>query len=71
MPEYLTRKQAADYCRERGIPVTAGTLQKKASTGGGPPYQIFGNKALYTRPAMDAWISEELSAPRRSTSEAE
>lgn len=69
-PEYLTRPEAADYLTARGLRVTKATLQKWATTGGGPTYQIFGNKALYTPPNLDAWAQEKLSAPRRSTSEA-
>lgn len=70
MPKYLDRKEAAEYLRAQGIPCTGNSLQKFASTGGGPTYAIFGRKALYTREWLDAWREEKMSAPRRSTSEA-
>lgn len=67
---FLTRPEAADYLRGLGYPISKTTLQKKATTGGGPPYQIFGNKALYTRRNLARWAAEQLSALRTSTSEA-
>jgi len=69
MPTYLLRRAAAEYLANRGLPTTWRTLQKMATTGGGPEYQIFGNKAVYTPEALDAWVASKISAPRRSTSE--
>jgi hypothetical protein len=66
----LLRSEAADFLTENGFPVTKFSLQKLASTGGGPIYQIWGNKALYTPPNLLTWAEAKLSAPRRSTSEA-
>ena len=40
-----------------------------ATTGGGPPYQIYGNKAVYTEPNLDKYAEAKLSALRSSTSE--
>jgi hypothetical protein len=68
--KFLTRKKAANYLtEERGIPTTWKSLQKLASTGGGPQYRLFGQRALYTREDLDAWIDEKLTPARRSTSE--
>ena len=36
MSKYLSRKEAAAYLVERGLPYSPNTLQKKATTGGGP-----------------------------------
>ena len=69
MQRYLDRNEQVEYLRERGLKVTKTTLQKLATTGGGPEYQIFGNKAVSTPEALDAWVARKLSAPRRSTSE--
>jgi hypothetical protein len=69
MRKYLKRPEAADYLTERGLPITKGTLQKMATTGGGPPYQIFGNVAVYTPAGLDAWADAKLRAPKHSTSE--
>jgi hypothetical protein len=65
---YLTRAEAADYCASKGTPVAKNTLQKFATAGGGPIYRRFGNKALYTRDDLDAWLSKKISAPMQSTS---
>jgi hypothetical protein len=70
LKRYLTRPEAACYLTERGLLVTKNTLQKFATTGGGPEYAIFGNRALYTPETLDSWAEARLSAPRRSTSEA-
>ena len=70
MRQYLTRAEAAAYLTERGLPISKNTLQKMATVGGGPPYQIFGNKALHEPAKLDEWAESKLSAPRRSTSEA-
>ena len=67
---YLLRPEAADFLTERGFHTTKFTLQKYATTGGGPVYRIFGNRSLYTRDDLLSWAEAKLSAPRRSTSEA-
>jgi hypothetical protein len=69
LKRYLTRREAASYLCERGLPVSRNTLQKFATTGGGPEYCIFGNKALYTSKSLDAWAEGKLTRPRKSTSE--
>ena len=70
MTKYLTRREAAEYLTEGGFKISPNTLQKMATVGGGPTYQIFGIRSLYTPENLDAWVQEKLSAPRRSTSEA-
>ena len=67
---YIDRREAADYLTERGFKTSWRTLQKQASTGGGPRYYIYGNKALYRPEDLDSHVGEKLSAPRRSTAEA-
>ncbi len=52
---YLTRQEAADYLSERGLHIAKNTLQRYATTGGGPEYCIFGNRALYTPDSLDRW----------------
>jgi len=66
--KYLTRPEAAEYLRELGYPTTKGFLQKLASTGGGPTYRLFGNKALYTPGDLIEWAESRISAPQVSTS---
>jgi hypothetical protein len=68
--KYYTRPEAADYLTNvRGLPTTKGTLGKKATTGGGPIYELYGNKAIYTQPNLDLYADQSIRAPRRSTSE--
>jgi excisionase family DNA binding protein len=67
---YLTRQEAASYLSEHGLTVSKNTLQKFATTGGGPAYRIFGNRALYTAETLHDWAEARLTAPRKSTSEA-
>ncbi len=67
---YLLRPESADLLTEHGFPTTKFTLQKYATTGGGPVYRIWGNRALYTRDDLLTWAKAKLSEPRRSTSEA-
>ena len=70
MSEFLTRSEAAKHLTDRGLRIAKNTLQKMATEGGGPAYQIFGNRAVYTLTNLDRWAAEKLAAPRRSTSEA-
>ena len=71
MKRFLTRREAASYLSERGLPVTKNTLQKFATIGGGPTYSIFGNRAVYTPDELEAWAEARLTASfRGSTSEA-
>lgn len=66
----MTRTEAAAYIREKhGLPISKNTLQKWATTGGGPVYRRFGNRAVYTAADLDAWIEQKLGSPKRSTSE--
>ena len=67
---YLLRPESADFLTERGFPTTKFSLQKMATTGGGPVYRIWGNRALYLRDDLLTWAEAKLSPPRRSTSEA-
>lgn len=65
MKKFLTRAEAAKYLTEElGVPTAAGTLQKLASVGGGPPYRVAGRNAIYARADLDAWV--ELKPVRQS-----
>lgn len=64
----LTRAEAAEFLTERGLRIGKGTLQKFACVGGGPEYQIFGNRALYRPDALLSWAESRLSDPQASTS---
>jgi len=67
--KYLSRSEASEFLTSQGTPVASKTLQKYASLGGGPTYQKFGNRALYTEQSLLKWVNEKISAPIKSTSE--
>ena len=66
----LTREQAAAALTASGYPVRPATLATKAVRGGGPPYQLFGNKPLYRWGPTLGWAVARLTSPRASTSAA-
>lgn len=66
----LRRSEVPEYLLERhGIPIALATLNKMATAGGGPSMRYAGRIPLYDVADLDAWASERLSAPVRSTSE--
>lgn len=67
--QYLSRSEAAEFLTERGIPIAKTTLQKYATVGGGPEYQKFGNRTLYTQQSLLEWAQKKLSKPIKSSSE--
>lgn len=66
---FLSRAEAADYIIGLGLSVTKKSLAKFATIGGGPEFHKWGQKAVYTRDALDAWVASKLSPPMKSTSE--
>ncbi len=54
---------------KHGIPIAMKTLNKLASIGGGPAMQYAGRIPLYRTEDLDAWATERLSKPVRSTAE--
>ena len=66
---YFTRKEAEGYLAERGVRYSWRTLQKLATTGGGPVYRLCGGRALYLTADLDRWLDERMSPPRRSTAQ--
>jgi len=65
----LGRKQTAEALTQAGYPVASATLTTMASRGGGPPYKLFGPRALYRWGDSLDWARQRLSAPRRSAAE--
>jgi hypothetical protein len=65
----LGRKETAEALTEAGYPVAEATLTTKASRGGGPPYQLFGPRALYRWGTSLEWARARLSPPHRSAAE--
>jgi hypothetical protein len=67
----LRRKALADALTTAGFPITESTLATRVTRGGGPPYSSFGRVPLYRWGDALAWAEDKLSAPRRSTAEAD
>ena len=67
--QWYDRREAAAYLTAKGLKTSPKTLQKQATTGGGPEYQLYGNRAVYKPEKLDEHVERKLSAPRRSTSD--
>lgn len=65
----LLRGPTADALTAAGYPVKSKTLATKATRGGGPPYRLFGHRALYRWGDALAWAQGRLTLPRVTTSE--
>ncbi len=66
----IRRSEVPAYMLEKhGIPVALKTLNKLATTGGGPAMQYAGRIPLYNIEDLDAWAAERLSKSVRSTAE--
>ena len=65
----MDRREAVAYLKDKGLITTHGTMQKWASTGGGPVFRKFGHRVVYFPTDLDNWIASRLSPPVRSTSE--
>jgi hypothetical protein len=60
----LTRAQLAETLTAAGYPIAADTLRTMASKGGGPPYKLFGHKAMYVWGDALEWAQARVSEPR-------
>ena len=67
----LTRERVAAALSAAGYPVATKTLATKATRGGGPPYRVFGCRALYRWGDALAWAENVAGPARCSTSEAD
>jgi hypothetical protein len=67
----LRRRDAAAVLTAAGYPVARATLATRAVRGGGPPFRRFGRVPLYRWADLIDWAQSRLSAPMRSTSEAD
>ena len=65
----LTRDQTAAALTAAGFPTKAKTLATKATRGGGPPYHLFGPRALYRWRDSLEWARSRLRPPISTTSE--
>ena len=62
---FINRDEAAEYLTNNlGLRVSKNTLQKYVTTGGGPEYQRFGRRAVYTTQGLSEWAEQKISASR-------
>lgn len=59
----LSREQCAAALTAAGYPIKPKTLATKATRGGGPPYGVFGVRALYRWGDALAWAESQTIAP--------
>ena len=67
----LTRRAAAAALTAAGYPTSSATLATLASRSGGPIYRHYGARVVYRWAELLDWAQSRLSAPMRSTSEAD
>jgi hypothetical protein len=67
----LLRIPIAEALTQAGFPIKAKTLATMATRGGGPPYRLFGQRAVYRWGDALQWAQARMTAPRRSTAEAD
>jgi hypothetical protein len=69
-PDFMRRRAAANYLKDRYGHGSERTLAKLACLGGGPEFHKAGDRMVLYRPeALDAWALARISAPLKSTSE--
>jgi len=59
-PSWLNRQDAARFLTQRGLPIAATTLAKKAVEGSGPPYAVWNRRALYSVDDLLKWAEAHL-----------
>jgi hypothetical protein len=65
----LSRADAARFLTEKGLPIAATTLAKKAVQGSGPPYRVWNGRATYSVDDLLKWVEAQLGPKLMSTAE--
>jgi hypothetical protein len=68
--QFMRRKDAAQYLREKFGVGSPATLAKLATLGGGPIFRKNGRIPVYTTEDLDVWALAQIGKPMRSTSDA-
>jgi len=71
-PQFMRRKDAGRYLKERFGFSSERALAKLATIGGGPPFHragIGGRIILYAAEELDQWALTKIGKPLRSTAE--
>lgn len=68
--KYLTKRQASEYLTDSlGLPVAEKTLSKLIVHGGGPKYQKFGVRVVYSQTELTDWAKSKLSKTFENSSQ--
>ncbi len=67
----LNRFQAADFLCRLGYRVAHATLSKYATIGGGPEYEKFGRRPLYTEKGLLDWVRSRTITRRAAICQSE
>ncbi len=59
----LNRFEAADFLCRLGYRVAHATLSKYVTVGGGPEYEKFGRRPLYTEQGLLNWVRDRTTLP--------
>jgi hypothetical protein len=65
----LDTRQASAFLSDRGYNTAPATLNKMRCVGGGPEFELFGRRPLYTETALLEWVRARTTRPLRSTSD--
>ncbi len=68
-PTRVNRQEAGALLTQVGLPIAAATLAKLACVGGGPPYQVWNNRASYSVAELMAWAESRLGPPLSNTAQ--
>ncbi len=68
--QFMRRKDAAQYLREKFGVGSSATLAKLACLGGGPVFRKNGRIPLYAVEDLEVWALAKIGNPMRSTSDA-
>src|SRR5262245_9474830 len=60
---------ASAFLAERGYKIAPATLNKMRCVGGGPEFELFGRRPLYTEKSLLEWVQARTTPPLRSTSD--
>lgn len=67
--DFLRRREAGAYLRERYGFCSAQMLSLLAVKGGGPEMRYMGDIPLYSREALDTWALSKIGPPVTTTAE--
>jgi hypothetical protein len=62
-------RQAAAFLTEIGFRTAPATLNKLRCIGGGPEFELFGRRPIYSEKSLLEWARARTTPPRRSTSD--